>query len=126
ILLRKNNENEKFRKDLYKQLEILDDLSLKDIDKVTNEVSRVISGLLSNYNKEIEEIKDKYQLKYKQLLSVSIVSSAAQLIPLLQPFTGLIPPIVTALKYTNDKLEERNLIKNQKKSLMGIFFRAMG
>ncbi|MBM9548440.1 hypothetical protein JWG40_15540 [Leptospira sp. 201903074] len=126
ILLRKNNENEKFRKDLLKQIETLDDLSKENIDKVTNEVSRVISGLLSNYNQEIEDIKDKYQLKYKQLLSASIVSSVAHLLPILQPYTGLIPPVATAIKYANDKLEEISLIKKQNKSLMGIFFRAMG
>ncbi|MDI7230303.1 hypothetical protein [Leptospira santarosai] len=125
IILRKNNENEKFRKDLFKQLEILDEASLSDIDKVTNEVSRTISGLLNNYNKEIEEIKDKYQLKYKQLLAATIVSSTAQLIPLLQPFTEIIPPIISALKYSYDKLEERHILKKQSKSLMGIFSSAI-
>ncbi|MBW0435192.1 hypothetical protein HGB47_16390 [Leptospira yasudae] len=125
IILRKNNENEKFRKDLFKQLEILDEVSIGDIDKVTNEVSRAISGLLINYNKEIEDIKDKYQLKYKQLLSATIVSSAAQFLPILQPYTSLVPPVVSALKYGHDKIEESHLLKKHSKSIMGIFSKAI-
>lgn len=125
ILLRKNNENEKFRKDLLTQIDILDETLIENYDKVTNEVIKIISGLMANYNKEIEEIKERYQLKYKHLLGATVVSTAAQFYPAFREYTEAVPPIISALKYSYDKMEEKYSLRKQRKSIIGLFSQAM-
>jgi hypothetical protein len=124
VMLRENNENEVFRKTLHEQLSILSASSAADLNRVTNEVSRAISSLLAGHNKVAKEIHERYQSRYKQTLTATVLTAPAIFFPLLQPFAGLIPPLSSALKYMADKSEELYQFRLARKSLMGILSKA--
>lgn len=77
VEMRLNNENEVFRKRLSDSISILNDVDLRNLDRVARKATTSIGGLLNDYGSEAKKLDDKYRLKYKQLASQSWLSLGA-------------------------------------------------
>jgi hypothetical protein len=118
--LRRNNENEEFRRILKARISELHGAALSDLNRVTSEVSRSIASLLARHDKQIAEIENKYQSKYRKIAVGSWATVAALLVPALGPIVGVGAPLAIGATYLGAKLDERKERANASKSLMGI------
>jgi hypothetical protein len=125
VELRRNNENETFRKRLQEHVQGLHGASIDDLDRVAAEVSRGISSLIMANKEELARIERKYRRKHLQTSVVAAATLACVLVPTLAPFLGsTLAPVAVAGKYAWDKIEERNEKKDAARSLMGVLARA--
>ena len=118
--LRKNNENETFRRQLEGYTKILHEADLDNINRVAAEVGHGLSALLVSHQKEIQAIESKYNLLYAQSAVGGWVTLAAMLSPALAPFVASLSVSALAIKYGTDKLSEVSERKKAAKSLMGV------
>lgn len=117
--LRKNNENESFRRQLEVYTKVLHEANLDDINRVAAEVGHGLNSLLDSHQKEIQTIESKYKLLHTQTAIAGWASFAAVMVPALAPFGGL-TAFGLSTKYTSDKLAEVNERKKAERSLMGV------
>ncbi|OCH12419.1 hypothetical protein [Aliivibrio fischeri] len=120
IQLRMANENVEFRKQLRDLVNSLPTTSIDDLGIIAGEVCAHIESSISKHKKEIESIRSKYQTKHKQTLAIGAASLGVAIYPMLAPFLTGIGFVATGGKYLNDKLEERNDLKQASHSLMGV------
>ena len=118
--LRRNNENEEFRKTLKARISDLHGAALSDLNRVTSEVSRSITSLLASHDKQIVEIEKKYQSKYRNILIGSCATVAALLVPALAPIIGVSAPLVIGRTYLDAKISEHKDRGKASRSLMGV------
>jgi hypothetical protein len=118
--LRRNNENETFRKALKDRISELHGAALSDLNRITSEVCRSIASLLNAHNGRIGEIEKKYQSKYRNIAIGSWATLAATLVPALAPIAGITAPLALGGTYLNAKLSERKERAKAARSLMGI------
>jgi hypothetical protein len=119
VVLRENNENEKFRRRLEEFTNQLREASLSDLDRVAAEVARGIASLLAEHRKTIKDIQRKYQRKHTQTALMLGVTMAALFVPSLAPFAPL-PSISGLTKYPKDKFDELEEKRGAAGSLMGV------
>ena len=120
VELRRNNENEEFRKTVKARISDLHGAALGDLNRVTSEVSRSLASLLAAHDKHAAEIVTKYESKYRKIAVGSWVTLAATLMPALAPMVGATAPLAVAGTYIATKLSEREERAKAAKSLMGI------
>ncbi len=118
--LRRNNENEQFRRSLKERVSELHGAAVSDLDRITSEVSRSISSLLAAHDKQIATIEEKYSHKYRNIAIGSWITVAAALVPALAPFLGVSAPIVLGGQYLDAKISERKDRAKAACSLMGV------
>ena len=118
--LRRNNENEKFRRTLDEHTRNLHEASIDDLDRTAAEVGRGIASLLTEHQNHIREIQEKYQLLHKQTLVASWVTLAALMIPSLAPLITTAAPLAVAGKYAWNKTNEIHEKRKAARSLMGV------
>ncbi|MEA5390903.1 hypothetical protein VB738_06475 [Cyanobium gracile UHCC 0139] len=107
VELRRNNENERFRKALAEHTSQLHESTLNDLDFVAAQVGRGIASLISEHRKEVARIAEQYQLNYSKILAGGIVTAAALFAPALAPFVGgLHAPLAIAGSYAHAKRQE--------------------
>ncbi|WP_395210478.1 hypothetical protein [Vibrio alginolyticus] len=120
VAIRQSNENVDFRKQLRELVGTLPSTKLDDLEYVSGEVCSYIESLISKHHKEIETIKAKYQAKHKQTAFIGSASLTVAMFPVLAPFVTGVGLMATAGKYINDKIEEKNELKQASHSLMGV------
>jgi hypothetical protein len=120
VAIRQSNENVEFRKQLRDLVNSLPSTKLSDVNYVSGEVCSYIESLISQHHKDIEKIKAKYQAKHKQTAFIGSASLSVAMFPVLAPFITGVGLMATGGKYLNDKIEERNELKQASHSLMGI------
>jgi hypothetical protein len=120
VELRKNNENEDFRRHVSDYVRQLQESSLGDLDRVTAEVTRGIGSLIAKHQAEIEKIVKKYKRLHGQTSVAAWTTFAATLYPSLAPFVGKLAPFAAIAKYVWDKTAERRERKELSHSLMGV------
>ncbi len=118
--LRRNNENEEFRRVLKAGISELHGAALSDLDRVTSEVSRSVTSLLVGHEKQIARIEEKYQSKYRKIAIASWATVAGLLMPALAPLIGVAAPLAIGGTYLDTKMSERKERTNAAKSLMGV------
>lgn len=124
VELRKNNENEDFRRQLNSQLNVFHDATVEDMDKVTAEVARSIESLLTKHQQEISKIEKKYAKLHTGTAAMSWATAAAMYAPVLAPYVGIGAPLAMLAKYGWDKLNEREERRKVAQSLMGVLAHA--
>ncbi|MBB1441305.1 hypothetical protein H5202_22305 [Shewanella sp. SG41-4] len=120
IAIRQSNENIEFRKQLRELVNSLPFTHICDLNYVSGEVCSYIESLISQHHKDIEKIKAKYKAKHKQTAFIGTASLSVAIFPVLAPFMTGVGLMATGGKYINDKLEERNELKQASHSLMGV------
>lgn len=118
--LRKNNENEKFRRELEGYTKRLQETTLDDINRTAAEVGHGLSSLLASHEKEIQSIEDKYKSLHTQTAIGAWTSLSALLIPTLAPYVSGLTFTAATVKYATDKIAEIKEKKNSSKSLLGV------
>lgn len=119
--MRRNNENEQFRKRLAAHTADLHTAALDDLDRVAAEVGRGIAGLVADHKNEVRRIADTYGLKHVQTLAGGVVTAAALFAPALAPFVGgLHAPVAIAGRYAHTKMQERLEKGRAARSLTGV------
>ena len=124
VQLREQGENRTFRKGLHEFTQNLHDSTLQDLDKVGSEVARGLSSMLQSHQKEIEVIKQKYNLKLfytgASVATVGAIAFAPSLVPWIGDFSSLFP----LLKFAKDKIDDILEKRKATHSLMGILSHA--
>jgi hypothetical protein len=120
VELRKDNQNEKFRKALSTFTGELHESRLEDIDRVSSEVSRGIASLLVEHQTDLKAIEHKYKSRHAQTAVSAWTTLAASFLPALAPF--VVPSVAATLigKYGSDKVEQRRDLKQLSNSLTGV------
>jgi len=133
VELRKNGENERFRRAMQEFTGALHEAALEDVDRVAAEVSRGIASLLQEHQKDVYKIDEEYNKKYLGHAVTSFLSLAAVFLPWLAPLYSPIPsglglaiPAELARRYLADKLGERSDRKKASQSLTGVLAAARG
>jgi hypothetical protein len=121
VTLRKNNENEAFRRRLSEYTAQLRDADLNNLDRVAADIGRGIAGLLTEHNKEVTRIAETYKLTYLRTLGGGVITAAALFAPALAPIVGaLYAPLALAGAYANTKQQELLDKRRASRSLVGI------
>lgn len=120
VELRKNNENEDFRRQLNNDLQAFHRATVEDTNKVVAEVGRSIESLLTKHQQEISRIEKKYSKLHGGSAVMSWATAAGMYVPLLAPYLGVSAPLVLLMKYGWDKVNENEERKKAARSLMGV------
>ncbi|MFI5092084.1 MAG: hypothetical protein WCE50_12275 [Candidatus Acidiferrum sp.] len=118
--LRSQNENEAFRKRLSTLTGQLNQASIGDLDKVTHEISKDLSALLSEHSKNVRLQAEEFQAKYKIAALGACLTLAAVLFPCLAPFGLPASAAAVGLGYAATKIDESAKRKQRAKSLLGV------
>src|SRR6266568_430824 len=119
--LRKDNENETFRKKLAEYTSSLHESQLGDLDRVAGEVGRGLASLLAAHDKEVRAIERKYRSRHSKTLVGGWVTLSAVLMPTLAPFIGgPVAPVLIAAKYILDKVDEQREKGQAARTLTGV------
>lgn len=120
IELRQESVSLEFRNRLKEFTNILHETALEDLDKVVVQVSKGISSLLTDHQKKIQEVEEKYQKRHLDTIIASWITLAAMFFPWLAPYAEIIPPLALTGKYIKDKVEEGREKKRAARSLTGV------
>lgn len=120
VELRKNNENEDFRRQLNSGLQALHQATVEDTNRVAAEVGRSIESLLTKHQQEILRIEKKYSKLHGGSAAMSWVTAAGMYVPLLAPYLGVSAPLALLMKYGWDKVNESEERRKAARSLMGV------
>lgn len=120
VRLRAENQNEALRKKIGDLTNSLNESSLQDLNKVTNEVSKEISSLLCDHSKSIRDQAAESQTKYKIIALGACATLAAVVWPFLAPFGIPVSAAAVAGGYAKTKIEELSKKKQSARSLLGI------
>ena len=120
VRLRVDNENEEFRKRLGAMTRGLHQAVMDDVDRVAAELSKGLSALLAEHNRNIRQDAEGFQRKYKIAAIGAWVTVAATLLPFLAPFVIPTSTAVIGLGYAATKMDELGKRRQQAKSLLGI------
>jgi hypothetical protein len=120
IEVRKNNENDVFRKLLANAIGNLHDAALEDTDRVAAEICREIDSGIAEHNRLVEQIGSKYADKMFKWVGAVAVTGIAALVPSLAPYLGVALPLALAGKLGWDAWDLSAERKRQSRSLMGV------
>jgi hypothetical protein len=121
VELRRNGENEEFRRRIDGAVHRLHESDLDDLDRVVAEISHELRSLLGQHQKDVRAIEEKYAPKHLASAVGSWTTLTAVLLPALAPFVGsAIAPVVLGGKYLYDKVAETGERRRASKSLMGV------
>lgn len=123
VELRKNNENEKFRKRMESVVKSMHESAIVDSDRVAADLCRELSGSVAEHDQEMEDIQSRYNWIHGKTAVGGWAALGAQLIPSLAPFLGPIAlPTATAVmaKYAWDKSKEISEKRRLSRSLLGV------
>jgi len=120
IELRKNNENETFRKCLTAAIGNLHDAAIGDTDSVAAEMCREIDSGIAEHNRVVREISRKYADKRRKSAGAAMVTGLGAFVPSLAPYLGAVLPLALVGKVAWDLWDESAEKKRQSRSLMGV------
>lgn len=120
VELRKNNENEDFRRQLNSDLQAFHRATVEDTNKVVAEVGQSIESLLTKHQQEISRIEKKYSKLHGRSAVMSWATAAGMYVPLLAPYLGVSAPLALLMKYGWDKVNESKERRKAARSLMGV------
>jgi hypothetical protein len=127
VELRRENENEHFRRTLSEFTSALHESNLEDIERTASEVGRGIASLLGEHQREVRKIEAKYKSLHLGTAVKSWTTAAALFLPTLAPFLAPFIPAVTgtaalalAGKYVKDKVDHARDLKQLSRSLIGV------
>lgn len=121
--LRKNNENEEFRRQIGKITAELNKAVIEDIDRVAIEVAHGLGSIIVEHSRKAEEIEGKYQRLFRNDALSGWLTLGAAFIPALSTIAPVaLGPAALALgrKYVSEKLDERAEKSKLTHSLMGV------
>lgn len=120
VEMRRNNDNEVFRKRMISVVGGLHESSIEDLDRIAAEMCREIDSGIADYNRAVRDIDGKYRIKNTQTLATGAITSVSLLWPNLAPFIGPALPFAVAAKLGWDAWEKYNEKKKISRSLMGM------
>lgn len=120
VEIRRNNNNEAFRKRMKGVVGGLHESAIEDIDRVAAEMCREIDSGIADHNRVVREIDDKYRAKKIQAAGAGAVTGITFLWPSLAPFIGPALPFAVAAKFGWDAWDKYNEKKRASRSLMGV------
>lgn len=120
VEIRKNNDNEVFRKRMKTVVGELHDSSIEDIDRIAGEMCREIDSGIADHNRAVRDIDEKYRTKHTQTLGTGALTSVTLLWPSLAPFVGATLPFAVVAKLGWDAWEKYNEKKKVSRSMMGV------
>jgi hypothetical protein len=120
VEVRRNNDNEEFRKRLNTAVTNLHESAIEDIDRVAGEICREIDSGIADHNRAIRDIDDKFRSKNTQTAGAGALTAVALLWPTLAPFIGAALPIGVVAKLGWDAWDKYKEKKKLSRSLMGL------
>jgi len=120
VELRENNENLRFREIMNSCIQRLSEGELNDIDRVAAEVCRDLDIAISEHERELREIQEKYDRVHGQTAVVALAAAGAALMPALAPLLGTVAPLAVAAKYGHDKIAELSEKRDAARSVLGV------
>ncbi len=120
VEIRKNNENEAFRKRMKGVISGLHESAIADIDRIAAEMAREIDSGIADHNRVVREIDDKFRSKYVQTTGAGVLTGITLLWPSLAPFLGPALPFAVAAKFGWDAWEQYNEKRKASRSLTGV------
>jgi hypothetical protein len=120
VELRRNNENENFRKSLRDAVTDLHDAEIEDTDRVAGEICREIDSAIADHNRRMRDTARKNAQANVKWLGSAFVSGLAALVPTLSPYLGAAVPLALASKASWDIYCQRVERRQQSRSLMGV------
>lgn len=121
VELRRNNENEGFRKALAEHTSQLHEAELSDLDRVAAQVGRGIASLIAEHQRDVRRIDEDYRISHSRTLAGGLITAAALFVPALAPFVGgLASPIALAGAYAHTKHHEALDRRRAARSLTGV------
>lgn len=123
VQIRKSNENIEFRRELRDLVNSLPSAKLDDLAYVASEVCSHIEMAISKHEKQIANIREKFNAKHKYTALIGVATLGVTMLPVLSPFLSMALPLGLAStlgKYASDKLEQNTDEKRISHSMMGI------
>jgi hypothetical protein len=126
VELRSNNENVAFRKSMTSAVSSLHEAAIEDTDRIASEICKEIDSGISEHNRIVREIDEKYRNKNRKLAAVTAVTWLGALVPTLAPYLAVTPPALLAAplvlggKLAWDMLDRSAEKKKMSRSLMGV------
>jgi hypothetical protein len=120
VEIRKNNENEAFRKTLASAVSRLHDAALEDTDRIAAEICREVDSGIADHNRLVRDIGSKFNNKIAKSTAATAVTGLAALVPSLAPYLGAALPFALAGKLGWDMWDRSREMKRQSRSLMGV------
>ena len=120
VKLRLDNENAAFRERLAASVGRLHESVLEDVDRVAAEVCHDLEGAISEHEKELRSIQEKYNRVHGQTAVLAVAAAGAALMPALAPLLGGTAPFALAAKYGRDKVAELAEKHALTQSLVGV------
>jgi hypothetical protein len=124
VILREANSNEQFRARLNTCIRRLDEATLEDLNRVTNEVSHELASILAEHQPKVRSIQEEFNRKHTQTLAAGCTTGAVFFMPALAPLFSAVPTLTLAGKYAWDKVEEMARHRAVSRSLTGILSKA--
>jgi hypothetical protein len=123
--LRKENQNQEFRRKLKGYFDTLYQCSYEDLEKVAAEVGRAILGLLADHDKEAKAVDERFIKKHLGTLGLSVLTAGVTFMAWLDPFLGRAEGVVPILaKLGKDLTDERKERERMSQSLIGMLSEA--
>jgi hypothetical protein len=133
VNLRRDEANKDFRKRMSELTKELESASVSEIDRVARGVAHSLASLLNAHQKDIRDIEEKYDTKYRKTLTLSggagILTLAAPYLPILSEVFGASATATATATvaagavfkaYVNDKLDESAEKRKLRRSLLGV------
>lgn len=120
VELRRNNENENFRKSLRAAVADFHDAEIEDTDRVAGEICREIDSAIGDHNRLVRDTSHKNAQANVKWLGSAFVSGLAAFVPTLSPYLGAAVPLALASKAAWDLYCQSVERKHQSRSLMGV------
>lgn len=124
VRLRLDNENVAFRERLAAAVGRLHESVLGDVDRVCAEVCHEIARAITEHDKQLRSVQEKYNRVHGQTGVLAIAAAGAALIPALAPLLGVTAPFALAAKYGRDKIAEIAEKRALTQSLVGVLVEA--
>jgi hypothetical protein len=118
VELRLRLDNETFRRQLDNHVKDLGGATDASIEVVAARVSRGLTRMLAEHQKEITRITEEYNKRHLQTAVATWISAAALFTPLFPLTAGA--AVVAAGKYGADKAAQRSSYNAQRRTLLGM------
>lgn len=118
VELRLRLDNETFRRQLDGHVKDLGGATDASIDTVAGRVSRGLTRMLAEHDKEITKITEEYNKRHLQTAVATWISGAALFTPLFPLSAGA--AVVAASKYAADKAAQKSSYNKQRRTLLGM------
>ena len=118
VELRLRLDNETFRRELESHVKDLGGATDASIDVIAGRVSRGLTRMLAEHEKEIARITEEYNRRHLQTMVATWISAAALITPLFPLSAGA--ALVAAGKYGADKAAQQSSYRAGRRTLLGM------